>query len=306
MQKTNKPLDREYSTGIPEQLHDFKLIKVEPRGKAAIEKDWPNTQNYQYNDPKLLRYLNAGGNYGVIAGDVIIIDTDTHELQNLIQRLIGCKTFSVLTPGHETKQFYVHVKWTSKNSWKTIPLYADPKNPNSNLGHVKIGNSYGIGPGSTHPNGNKYTVADYVPILEISEDQFKSILKGLAPYIANRAYDNEKKLVSKKQVSGKFDITKIIPNLKEMKRHGNELQGPHPVHGSTSGTNFTVNPRKGVWHCFRCQSGGGPLQLLAVTEGLIQCNEAVPGALHGELFRQVLRRAREKKLIPQAKMKVKN
>ncbi|MGA3297834.1 MAG: bifunctional DNA primase/polymerase, partial [Candidatus Bathyarchaeia archaeon] len=261
MHKQNKTLATYYLTGnpIPEQLHDFKLIKVEAAGKAAIQKDWPKTQNYHYDEPRLLRHLKSGGNYGVIAGDAVIIDTDTAELQNIIQRLIGHKTFSVLTPGHGTRQFYLKVKWDSQRPRKTIPLLAHPNDPKTeNIGHIKVRNSYALGPGSTHPNGRKYLVADNVPILEISEDQFKSIVQGLAPYIVNRAYDNEKQPSAENHFSG-FDIVRIIPNLKEMRRHGNELQGPHPIHGSTTGSNFTVNPDKGVWHCFRCDSGGGPL-----------------------------------------------
>ena len=190
MHKQNQTLDRDYRTGnpIPKQLHGFKFIKVEAAGKAAIEKDWPNTQNYHYDDPQLLEHLNSGGNYGVIAGDAVIIDTDTTELQNLIQHLIGSKTFSVLTPGHETRQFYLRIKWDSTRPRKTVPLLADPNDPKpENIGHIKVRNSYAVGPASTHPNGRKYQVADNVPILEISEDQFKSILQGLTPYIMNRA-----------------------------------------------------------------------------------------------------------------------
>jgi hypothetical protein len=87
--------------------------------------------------------------------------------------------------------------------------------------------------------------------------------------------------------------------LSELKRQGSELQGPHPVHGSTTGKNFRINPATGVWYCFRCLSGGGPLQLLAVLEGLITCHQARPGVLRGELFKKVLHIAREKKFIPE-------
>jgi hypothetical protein len=150
-----------------------------------------------------------------------------------------------------------------------------------------------------HPNGGKYVVADDVPVSEITEDQFKTIIEGLTPYIANRAYDDERKLIVENNVVGQFDITRIIPNLTELKWQGSEYQGPHPVHGSTTGKNFRIDPQKGVWYCFRCLSGGGPLQLLAVLEGLIPCNQAQPGALRGELFKKVLQIAREKKLLPE-------
>jgi hypothetical protein len=292
--------EKNTNTPIASQFHDFRLIKIVPNEKIAIEKDWHNTKNYAYNDPELLTHIASGGNYAAIAGkDHVIIDTDTPELQQLIERLIGQQTFTVLTPGHKTKQFYLQVKWNQKESRKTTPLFSDPKDSESNIGHVKSGNSYGLGPGCTHPDGGKYTVADDIPIVEITENHFNSILEGLTPYIANRAYDDEKKLVSQNSVVGQFDITRIIPNLSEFKRQGNEYQGSHPVHGSTTGKNFRFNLEKEVWYCFRCLSGGGSLQLLAVLEGLIPCNQAQPGVLRGELFKKVLKIAQDKKLLPE-------
>ena len=52
-------------------------------------------------------------------------------------------------------------------------------------------------------------------------------------------------------------------------------------YGSTNNNNFVVHPEKNVWHCFRCQTGGA-LSLIAVLEGVIQCNEAVAGGLRGD------------------------
>lgn len=57
--------------------------------------------------------------------------------------------------------------------------------------------------------------------------------------------------------------------------------GPHPGHGATSSgkndvesTNFGVETRDDVWHCFAHDSGGGPLALLAVLEGVVRCGSA--------------------------------
>ena len=62
---------------------------------------------------------------------------------------------------------------------------------------------------------------------------------------------------------------------------GDEIQGSHPVHGSTGGRNFAISPRKNTWHCFRCNTGGGPLEWLAVESGLVDCAEVRPGCLEG-------------------------
>ena len=66
-----------------------------------------------------------------------------------------------------------------------------------------------------------------------------------------------------------------------MKKSGSEYFGSHPIHGSESGSNFWINPSKNMWHCFRCDSGGGPLAAIAVKEGIIDCSEANKGSLRG-------------------------
>ena len=64
-------------------------------------------------------------------------------------------------------------------------------------------------------------------------------------------------------------------------RCGDEIRGSHPVHGSTTGQNFAINPHENTWHCFRCGTGGGPLEWIAVEAEIIDCSEVRPGCLHG-------------------------
>ncbi len=73
-----------------------------------------------------------------------------------------------------------------------------------------------------------------------------------------------------------------------------ELAGPHPFHGSSTGNNFNVNVDKGLWHCWRHGTGGDALALIAVCEGLLNCEQARSGALRGDLFKRVIIRANEK------------
>lgn len=73
-----------------------------------------------------------------------------------------------------------------------------------------------------------------------------------------------------------------------------ELAGPHPVHGSSTGDNLNVNPSKGCWHCWRHGTGGDALALIAVCEGLVDCEHATSGALRGDLFKRVVTIANEK------------
>jgi DNA repair protein RadA/Sms len=72
-----------------------------------------------------------------------------------------------------------------------------------------------------------------------------------------------------------------------------ELAGSHPQHGSSTGDNFNINAEKGLWHCWRHGTGGDALALIAVCEGLVDCEHATSGALHGDLFKRVVTIANE-------------
>jgi DNA primase len=53
-------------------------------------------------------------------------------------------------------------------------------------------------------------------------------------------------------------------------RHGPELRGPCPVHGSRtpSSRSFAANLEKNCWRCFGCGAGGNALELYALLRRL--------------------------------------
>ncbi|MEM2619019.1 MAG: hypothetical protein QW356_06005, partial [Candidatus Hadarchaeales archaeon] len=61
--------------------------------------------------------------------------------------------------------------------------------------------------------------------------------------------------------------------LSTLRRCGKQLQGSHPVHGSTTGMNFTLWPEGNCFYCFRHGVGGGPVQLAALLLGVVDCEE---------------------------------
>lgn len=63
-----------------------------------------------------------------------------------------------------------------------------------------------------------------------------------------------------------------------------EIRGSHPFHGSTTGNNYAINTQKNTWICRRDghNSGGGVLELFAVKEGIIRCEDAGKGCLEGK------------------------
>ncbi len=97
-----------------------------------------------------------------------------------------------------------------------------------------------------------------------------------------------------------FKIEKIIDTSGFKNKGNGQYEGPHPIHGSDKGHNFSVDVKKNIWHCFRHDSGGGALQFLAVKEGLIKCEQAKKGALRGKKFHDTLKLAVANGLIDQS------
>jgi len=106
------------------------------------------------------------------------------------------------------------------------------------------------------------------------------------------------------ELAGKqyFPIEKLFSEewLKAAKKSGDLRIGPHPVHGSErSGTNFVVNLREGWWRCRKHNVGGHAVELLAVTENMIECEKLGKKGhrLVGEVLQRAFARALALKLI---------
>jgi len=67
-----------------------------------------------------------------------------------------------------------------------------------------------------------------------------------------------------------------------------EIRGPHPIHGSTTGTNFVINTETQTWYCYRMghESGGSIIDFIAMEESIIKCEEAgnIPSDKWSEVF----------------------
>jgi len=69
---------------IPEILHteNFRFLFLTKKSKVPKEKKWEIDANYKYDDEKLLKHLENGGNYGILAGpgNLRILDIDDKKL----------------------------------------------------------------------------------------------------------------------------------------------------------------------------------------------------------------------------------
>jgi len=270
---------------IPEDLREARFIKVRPCDKAAIEPKWQSENNYSYDDPAILQHIAAGGNYGIIpAGDIAILDADHFMKLNdlgVIEPLLD--TLFVRSGGEGIRgHFYFHCPDFSGT--KKIILY-DPETGDE-LGDLRPPGckAYCVGPTCIHPSGTEYTISRDGPLKiltyqEVQEQIFSKLRTSL----------DKKKFTIPDHVRGSDDslVDKLGISVSEFlmpdnpKPRDNQIEGEHPVHGSTTGSNLIIDPIRNVWFCRRHHSGGGPLEALAVSEGLIDCSEAGKGCLSG-------------------------
>lgn len=152
-------------------------------------------------------------------------------------------------------------------------------------------NGYVIAPPSPHPSGVLYEWIDTSEMAELPGwilDTFtKPSCRRTQHTLSNYTQRGD-------SICDVLDlrVEEFLLPLQARIRDG-QIEGTHPIHGSTTGTNLAIDPSKNVWYCRRCGSGGGPLEALAVVEGIITCHEAEPGCL-GTHWHEVFRALRDR------------
>ena len=252
-----------------------RFIRVASHDKKAIDLKWPDSP-LALDDPLLGEWLAQGGNYGVVAGEgLIIVDLDDPALSTCIP-----ETFTVQS-GRGGLHLYYRSDITDNGM-----LDIDEKN----VGNIQVNRKYVVGAGSIHKNGNQYQIKNNHAVEWISKAQLEEAFKDMISWAGIEKFEAT---ATKEMQHLDALITDIVPT-KGLKRNGDDLQGPHPLHGSETGQNFHVNTVKNAWYCFRHNSGGGPLTYIAMAEGILKCEECKPGALKGAQFLEVAKIAEQK------------
>jgi len=275
--ESNSPSGFLIMIAIPERLKNpfFRFIRLKAKDKIPLDMAWQSHNNYKWDDDVIQKHIASGGNYGVLGGygSLVIIDCDTPELIGIAESMLP-RTFTV-TSGSKGKHYYYICADLEK------PLRLKDIN-GSNLGDIQGIGKQVVGAGCIHPNGSEYFVSNECEIAEVRSENIKFAFKD---YLC----DTSKVERYEQRIKHDLNVTDVIP-MGNLKRRGDEYQGAHPVHGSEGGNNFTVNPIKNVWHCFRHDSGGDALKWIAVQEGIINCEDN----LRGKNFIKALEVAKEK------------
>lgn len=281
---------------IPKQFIEasehFRFIRLKTGQEDPEEKKHPLDSGWTrgnggrlYNDPSLIKWIESGHNYGyhAVSGGICIFDCDDTLYDPALTSLFN-NTFTVKTGRGYHFIFKSDLEFTSEK----IVL-----NTTSGLhiGHILLPgmNFQTVGPSCIHPSGGIYTIVRDVPFEFIPKE---TILNHISGYIEPEA-PPEKLMPEKTKNYLKSNLCEILDLRVEdigyptgnVRQHGLEIQGVHPFHGSSrgdKGNNYTINPTRGLWHCFRDDSGGDALTLLAVKHGIITCGESKAGCLSDE------------------------
>ncbi|MEM3860816.1 MAG: bifunctional DNA primase/polymerase [Candidatus Micrarchaeaceae archaeon] len=255
-------------------------MKVKPKLKEPMEKNWNTTNNYSFDSEEINQWIRQGGNYGITCprGDCCFVDADTKEIQSVLDNKLPTLWYLSGREGHRQYCYLIQ-----DPPMRNVPL--------KDGGYIKGQNGFAVGPGSVHPNGRIYGLKkSNLPIREVSKQELLDVLE---PFLIRKNEPQRNKPVVNKSTISWISLSDLI-DLSKFKRFGSQYQGPHPVHGSTTGANLCVDVERNLWHCFRHDSGGGPLQWIAIEEKVIDCSESVPGALRGAKFWEVLEIAHKK------------
>lgn len=264
---------------IPPQLQNpaFRFIRVAAKSKRPIDQDWQETANYQFDSPSLLQHLQDGGNYGIICGpgEVRVLDCD--ELARLEELGVLAKfpqTFAVQSRAGRVHRYYL-IPELKKKIVLFDPILKDENGQPLHLGEIQGPGTQIVAPGSIHSvTGEPYKVIDDSPIAALSLEEVKAAIEGLK---TSRVTEQ---ILHRTETSPKEDdqfrnirIDDIAYPKGETRRIGDEIQGTHPVHGSTTGKNFRIDLKKNTWYCFPEGT------LVNTPRGLTEIEKIVPGEL---------------------------
>lgn len=278
---------------IPQQLQskNFRFIRIDENNKKKPKDSlWTSVGHYAYNSGPMVEWIAAGHNYGVVTGygNLIVIDCDDPELQTYIDSGLP-ETFQVKT----SKGYH--------NYYICTPIEGQPKiifeKNKQHLGELQSVGQMVVGPSCVHPSGAIYEITKNIDITEITPADIEKafpddVMKNKQPKKEQTSESEETKPTPRYNKR----LIDVVP-LDQLKRqHSGEYQGPHPIHSKDTPTerDFTLNPEKDVWHCFWHNCGGGIIEWIAITEGIIDCDPDFENNLTNDVYKQAFEIAKSK------------
>lgn len=154
---------------IPQQLASYKFCLL--HGKKPFEEGW-QSKPYNLEDPEFQNWIREEKNYGVMGGygNLIILDFDDKAIRHEMLKDLPL-TFQVMTGSGGLHHYYL-----TDNPESLAVDYQ---------GHRAIDvqgrGKQVVGPGSIHPNGNRYRIALDFEITFLPQSDLFRIIKDTLP-----------------------------------------------------------------------------------------------------------------------------
>lgn len=267
---------------IPHQLHECRFVLIKKKSKVAFEKGWSDTKNYAFDDAILTQHIAKNKNYGVkTAGGMCIFDCDNVLALTTNPFFIDVllETFAVRTGRDKDKKtgepragchFYFRCPELPSDKFaleKDGVEMGDIRGPDSPF--------YVVGPGSIHPDTLKtYEVINDAEPITVDYDLLMEFINSMIPEEKPAKPISFPKIPSAGgTIADRLGLNVVdflMPENPHPREH--QVEGNHPVHGGNTGTNLILDPVANNWYCRHCHSGGGPLEALAVADGILDCS----------------------------------
>lgn len=126
-------------------------------------------------------------------------------------------------------------------------------------------------PPSNHKSGGQYRWINRCRARDAPDELMALMVRNR---VEKNADNTPKKPIKRALI---IDPCRLIPDW-TYETLTNGRRGAHPVHGSTTGSNFIIFPADGTWYCFRHGSRGGLLELAELLNEERTCEDFVQGS----------------------------
>lgn len=225
-----------------------------------------DSKRFSADSETLNGYFSCGWSYGIACdGSLAVVDIDeTFWLDEITSRLPqtayqwsgsreGVHLFYKVEDLEQRQNLVLRLGLEEQSLAEGTSVTSDQK---THIGEVKCDpHGYVIGPGSLHPSGNHYGPLKGDSITEVGEEEF---LDALNPFIytGDGSSWEEEHEYGEQDASSEHEFYSltaddVLPWLEPNKRIA------HPIHGSSTGTNFMKNEDRETFTCWRCTYGLG-------------------------------------------------
>lgn len=247
---------------IPEQLKErgVRFVLIEKGTKKPFQQGWQK-KNIEFDDKELIEHLEKGGSYGVMGGgkkNLLLVDFDSLRVQEECLKVLP-ETFTVKTGSGLLHLYYYS---NGDESFKIFDENMDT------LADVQGEGKQVVGPGSIHPNGNKYEVIKDMPISFVEYSEVKAILVP---------YDKKPKKEVVQEKKEEYEGDEFLEKLKQkltmkdlLDKLGVDIRlNPTqcPFHNSKGGK--CLGYRNETSHCFHCN---GSWNIFSMIKQLRNCS----------------------------------